>query len=1109
MGQIKLSGPRNDIVVEFSDTTSIYLDETILNLRIPEAFEWYTASSLELTMTFGQPALTSIYELSSSDLGIGLTFGRPVLTEISQYDISTADLTLVFSTSPVTWTQGHELSSQNSSMDFLVQNPALTFVAATPVMGINIERAPSQAQYAPEGIWFYAIPVGFSNDAPPANSIIYDPDFHEVEYLWDFGDPGDVFTATENTLPEYKDANSAIGKNAVHVFRNPGTYTVTCTARRVTNYLTMAKEEVVASVTVTVQDDATLWTAANTIVVAHDGDFTGAPASDWQCTEWLPYDNDSLFWANNPVHWAGVLWELMTWNSPVRVLFKCGGDYSGHAVGFSHANLWRPYEFIHFGSWGTGAKPISSECRAFAHNGLPVVWKNIHFKEDYDDLTETGHDGFVFSSRSCGYQLLTECEVSGGRGGGVGMSILGNDTPSNLIIHDTKMYSLGKYGVYHYARPKNYDGLGSTDRLAVIGVMDIDSGAAPNGLGGVAGNEQGPIRTGAEHDVVISNCDFFCRFGWTGQSAWPADGMAATAVQAIIRIAGAAPTTGNQRNGDVIIARNSAEGNGLISVSGPIDKAPFLGNILYDSNMFMGIASTESFGNTEVGAITIRNNLFIKPAVPDSYSMGNIIALGQVTRDVGVMFDEVARSAEPLRIFGNSFILKDASTLNNGVFMSENQWTNPVLTNNLLYIENNQAYATQEDFAPFETDDAPLWTPRYLGRLEEGDLGVLQTQYATPANQVSLYGPLDGSGVLASVSAGPIPLYDMLGRVRPAGAARGALEEVAPIGVTLPGGLASGTSFGFSLDMSTADQLSQDTAGSTPVTANGQLVGRFTDGIFDTNHGTSVASLFGVWNGVDGRVDFDNSQKNFTINVPSTTTGEIYAATTKGRFHFKSSYPASATRKIIRDVGFAGINMGIYGIVYVDRAFTTDELTALEDKYSVLPGVGPWMNDATELRDTWLYSYLTGFVPGTTFAAATNVRGMFFGCSITDVGTELDFTNVNNAKAVFLDCDFTSIAGNFQFPNLVHGSEMFQNTPLVTVPSDIFSTTNCTDFWQAFANTNLSQTSIDTILVNLAARGTSNGVFDQSGGTAPSATGEAAVDTLRGRGWDVDVTGGY
>jgi len=34
-------------------------------------------------------------------------------------------------------------------------------------------------------------------------------------------------------------------------------------------------------------------------------------------------------------------------------------------------------------------------------------------------------------------------------------------------------------------------------------------------------------------------------------------------------------------------------------------------------------------------------------------------------------------------------------------------------------------------------------------------------------------------------------------------------------------------------------------------------------------------------------------------------------------------------------------------------------------------------------------------------------------------------------------------------------------------------------------------------------------VFDQSGGSAPSSTGEAAITTLRSRGWTVTVTGGF
>jgi len=47
--------------------------------------------------------------------------------------------------------------------------------------------------------------------------------------------------------------------------------------------------------------------------------------------------------------------------------------------------------------------------------------------------------------------------------------------------------------------------------------------------------------------------------------------------------------------------------------------------------------------------------------------------------------------------------------------------------------------------------------------------------------------------------------------------------------------------------------------------------------------------------------------------------------------------------------------------------------------------------------------------------------------------------------------------------------------------------------------------------VSLVASGIAAGtrVFYQSGGSAPSAAGKAAIDTLRSRGWTVTVTGGY
>jgi len=82
---------------------------------------------------------------------------------------------------------------------------------------------------------------------------------------------------------------------------------------------------------------------------------------------------------------------------------------------------------------------------------------------------------------------------------------------------------------------------------------------------------------------------------------------------------------------------------------------------------------------------------------------------------------------------------------------------------------------------------------------------------------------------------------------------------------------------------------------------------------------------------------------------------------------------------------------------------------------------------------------------------------------------------------------------------------------LASFPANAFDNIKGGNFANAFTSTALTQTSIDNILVSLVASGIAAGtrVFDQSGGSAPSSTGEAAIDTLRSRGWTVTVTGGY
>ena len=119
----------------------------------------------------------------------------------------------------------------------------------------------------------------------------------------------------------------------------------------------------------------------------------------------------------------------------------------------------------------------------------------------------------------------------------------------------------------------------------------------------------------------------------------------------------------------------------------------------------------------------------------------------------------------------------------------------------------------------------------------------------------------------------------------------------------------------------------------------------------------------------------------------------------------------------------------------------------------------------------------------------------------TSSGTQFSLAWWGNDLTSFPALDFSS-GTNFTY------AWIFNNN-LTDFPANMFDNCNATIFTDAFSSTNLSQSSIDGILVSIESNGTSNGTFDQSGGSAPSATGEAAIDRLYTRGWDITVTGGY
>ena len=155
----------------------------------------------------------------------------------------------------------------------------------------------------------------------------------------------------------------------------------------------------------------------------------------------------------------------------------------------------------------------------------------------------------------------------------------------------------------------------------------------------------------------------------------------------------------------------------------------------------------------------------------------------------------------------------------------------------------------------------------------------------------------------------------------------------------------------------------------------------------------------------------------------------------------------------------------------------------------------------------WRNNNLTSF-PLINTSSGTNFSNAWLDNNLTSFplidtssGTTFNNTWRNNNLTSFPLID-TSNGTNFQ-------SAWENNSTLADFPANMFDNCLCTNFTFAFVNTALTQASIDGILVSINSNGTSNGTFDQSGGSAPSATGQSAIDAMRSRGWTITVTGGY
>lgn len=357
------------------------------------------------------------------------------------------------------------------------------------------------------------------------------------------------------------------------------------------------------------------------------------------------------------------------------------------------------------------------------------------------------------------------------------------------------------------------------------------------------------------------------------------------------------------------------------------------------------------------------------------------------------------------------------------------------------------------------------------------------------------------------------------------------------------------------------------------ITVDGGLVSLITDKSTAGNDATqSTVGKRPTLNtaGAFSFLEFDNSNDSLTYDV-GTFTGQIGIATTVGTYVADCAYTGSfnmptqqpldivmiviapsineakfkeyaATRGAVAD--FTGYDQFLTGAfsyrtdITAFRTIDTSSVRAVDQawKFNTSMVSFPPLDFSASIgfSETWRTCVAMLSFPMINLGTANSLYYTWNGCNQLTSFPLLDTSNIRFFQNTWQNCSKlqtfpqidTSAAENLSntwrgckdlisFPALDYSActSLFYAwrdcSSLANFPANVFDNTPCTVFNSAFTNTNLTQVSIDNILVSLNVANTSNGIFDQTGGSAPSAVGEAAITALRGRGWTINVTGGF
>ncbi|MEM0947198.1 MAG: hypothetical protein AAGK37_07310 [Pseudomonadota bacterium] len=514
------------------------------------------------------------------------------------------------------------------------QDVALAQTSTQPTAKITLKARTELV--APATVWLEVENQSGFSVSGPSGEDVYDPLEQEIEYFWNFDDPGSMFRPPVlplNVPDVWKDANHSKGVRATKTFHSPGTYTVSVLAVCPGGFFTYATIDIDVKAEYGNPDPADdIYTRI--ICFATDGDFTDAPP---QTTNFVS-------------SWAALntLWPGMS-DDKVLLLFKRGNTFPDASISSPAAS--QNVATMRWGAYGIGAAPILSPpadgSDAIAGSAERTadwqehVVRDLHIQGQWDARTATGFAGALFandygaidpSTTKTPGRAIVRCYIDGMTGGGFkGKRTVAADQA--VCWSECYVTNWKNNGIFDNRGQYN---IGWKYRLSFVGTAFAQHEDALRTVGIDILNYLG-CRLGNPSDLDIDACWFFNNMGYAGS-------------QPALRnmSAGLGSATQAQHDGRYHqhFYRTVFEGG-----SPPLNfEYPFAGNYVIDSCLFMGTARTDHMIKTAV-ALTLRNSYCFEPARESEVSAGYYLFRMNNQSSVSA-----AGAAVPLRIYGNTFV---------------------------------------------------------------------------------------------------------------------------------------------------------------------------------------------------------------------------------------------------------------------------------------------------------------------------------------------------------------------------------------------------------------------------------------------------------------------